>query len=235
MGANRSRDERAWPLERARPMELYLESRGRANGPEGDGRLVPDAPGHADEDHYRYDPRDPVPTLYRPSLFTIPADQRPLAPRRDILVYQTGPLEADTEITGNPEVELFAASSAPDTDFFARLIDVAPDGLARDVAMGMVRARYRDSLSRPELLAPGAITRFAIRMSPTSNLFRAGHRIRLDITSSDFPNYDRNHNTAADQNADPTLAVADQTVHHGGAYASKLILPRIPPDDTKGE
>jgi putative CocE/NonD family hydrolase len=130
-------------------------------------------------------------------------------------------------VTGNPEVELYAASSAPDTDFFARLIDVAPDGLARDVALGMIRARYRTSLEKPELLKPGQVYRFSIRMGPTSNLFLPGHRLRLDVTSSDFPNYDRNHNTAADQNADATLAVAEQSVWHGGPHSSKVILPRV--------
>jgi putative CocE/NonD family hydrolase len=231
MGANRWRDEREWPLRRARPMRLFLGGSGRANGPSADGRLVADAPARPAEDHFRCDPRDPVPSLHGQALFTMSTDQRPLASRADILVYQTEPLDADVEVTGNPEVELFAASSAPDTDFFARLIDVAPDGLARDVALGMVRARYRHSRSDPEPLTPGTITRFAIRLGATANLFRAGHCIRLDVTSSDFPNYDRNHNTAADPNADPTLRVADQTVYHGSGHASQLILPRIPPID----
>jgi putative CocE/NonD family hydrolase len=130
-------------------------------------------------------------------------------------------------VTGNPAVELFAASSAPDTDFFVRLIDVAPDGLARDVSLGVVRARYRESLAKPQLLKPGEVTKFTIRMNPTSNRFLPGHRLRLDVTSSDFPNYDRNHNTAADQNADPTLATAHQTIYHSPQSPSRLILPVI--------
>jgi putative CocE/NonD family hydrolase len=231
MGANRWRDEPAWPLRRARMMELFLDGDGRANTPSGDGRLVATAARAEAQDRYRYDPRDPVPSLHGAPLFTITTDQRPLATRPDILVYQGDPLEAEAEIIGHPEVELFVSSSAPDTDFFARLIDVAPDGLARDVAMGMVRTRHRESLSRPAWLDPGAVTRMVIRMGPTANLFLPGHRIRLDITSSDFPNYDRNHNTAADPNADPTLVVADQSVYHGGAHSSKLILPRILPTD----
>jgi len=131
------------------------------------------------------------------------------------------------EVTGYPEVVLCAASSAPDTDFFARLIDVAPDGANRDIASGMVRARYRDGLDKPKLLKSGEIVEYRIKLRPTANEFQPGHRIRLDITSSDFPNYDRNHNTAADQNADATLEVADQAVHHGGAHPSRLILPVI--------
>ena len=228
MGVNRWRDEAEWPLARAGPMELFLTSKDGANTPAGDGRLLPHSPTTAAADHYRYDARDPVPTLWGTNFFNIPSDQRPLAERRDILVYQTDPLDAPLEVTGYPEVVLHAASSAPDTDFFVRLIDVAPDGTTRDVAMGLVRARFRDSLERPKLLRPGETTRFNIRMRPTANEFQAGHRIRLDITSSDFPNYDRNHNTAADQNADATLAIAEQTIHHGGDKASKLILPVIP-------
>jgi uncharacterized protein len=227
MGANVWRDEAAWPPARAQPQVLFLDSGGKANTPAGDGRLVGRAPVAAAVDHYRYDPRDPVPTLWGSSSFTVPADQRPLAERRDILVYQTPPLESALEVTGDPEAVLYAASVAPDTDFFVRLIDVAPDGSSMDVASGMVRARYRDGLDKPALLKPGAVTEFRIRLRPTANEFRKGHRIRLDVTSSDFPNYDRNHNTAADQNADAQLEIAEQTVHHGGQHRSRLILPVI--------
>jgi putative CocE/NonD family hydrolase len=229
MGANGWRDEQAWPPGRAKSTVLFLANGGRANTPAGDGQLVAAYAKAARHDSYAFDPRDPVPSLYGKPMYTIPADQRPLASRPDILVYQTEPLAEAIEVTGNPQVELFAASSAPDTDFFVRLIDVAPDGLARDVSMGMVRARYRQSLDRPVLLVPGEVTKFTIRMNPTSNRFLPGHRLRLDVTSSDFPNYDRNHNTAADQNADAELAVARQTIHHGGRYASRLILPTVAP------
>ena len=109
-----------------------------------------------------------------------------------------------------------------------RLIDVAPDGLARDVSMGLVRARYREGLDKPKLLVPGEVVKYRIRMTPTSNAFLPGHRIRLDVTSSDFPNYDRNHNTAADQNADATLKTAEQAVHFGGAGATRILLPWVP-------
>lgn len=227
MGANVWRDEAAWPPARGQAHVLFLDSGGKANTPAGDGRLVSRVPAAA-ADHYRYDPRDPVPTLWGASSFTTPADQRPLAERRDILVYQTPPLESALEVIGDPEAVLYAASAARDTDFFVRLIDVAPDGTSVDVASGMVRARYRDGLDKPALLTPGAVTEFRIRLRPTANEFRAGHRIRLDVTSSDFPNYDRNHNTAADQNADARLEIAGQTVHHGGQHRSRLILPAIP-------
>lgn len=228
MGANRWRNEMEWPLKREERQILYLDSGGRANTPAGDGRLSSAAPEAAGTDRYRYDPRIPVPTLWTERHFTIPADQRPLAGRDDILVYQTEPLKEALEVTGYPEATLYVSASVPDTDFFARLIDVAPDGLARDVAMGMVRARYRQGLDRPVLLKPGELTEIRIRLRPTANEFQPGHRIRLDITSSDFPNYDRNHNTAADQNSDAELAVADLSIHHGGKHRSSLNLPVIP-------
>lgn len=226
MGANQWRDEPEWPPGRARAHTLYLHSGGNANTPAGDGKLAgePVPEGH---DAYRYDPKDPVPTLWSPAMFTLPADQAPLEKRQDILVYQTEPLGAALEVTGYPEVVLHAASSAPDTDFFARLIDVAPDGTNRDIASGMVRARFRDGLAIQKLLSPGQVAEYHIKLRPTSNEFQPGHRIRLDITSSDFPNYDRNHNTAADPNADASLEIARQTIHHGGATASRLILPVI--------
>ncbi|MHC4993828.1 MAG: CocE/NonD family hydrolase, partial [Planctomycetota bacterium] len=111
---------------------------------------------------------------------------------------------------------------------FVRLVDVAPDGMARDVSLGVVRARYRNGLDKPSLIDPGAVVRYTIEMNPTCNAFLPGHRLRLDVTSSDFPNYDRNHNTGADQNADAELRTAEQAVYHGGVRASRIILPWIP-------
>jgi putative CocE/NonD family hydrolase len=228
MGDNRWRDEQHWPLERAKKKSLFITSGGSANTPAGNGKLIWKQPESSGVDQFTFDPTDPVPSLHGPALYVIPTDQRPLADRHDILVYQTEPLNERIEVTGNPLVELYASSSTPDTDFFARLIDVAPDGMARDVALGMVRARYRDGLEQPSLIQPDKIVKYTIQMDPTSNAFLPGHRIRVDITSSDFPNYDRNHNTAADQNADAELKTAKQTVHHGGAHATRIILPWIP-------
>jgi putative CocE/NonD family hydrolase len=233
MGDNTWRDEQVWPLSRAQDKVLYLTSDGSANTPAGDGELMTEKPSAASTDQFTYDPANPVPSLHGKAMFTIPTDQRALADRQDILVYQSEPLTERCEVTGNPVVELVAASSAPDTDFFVRLVDVAPDGLARDVSLGMVRARYRQGLERPKLLKPGEVMKYTIRMNPTSNAFLPGHRIRLDITSSDFPNYDRNHNTAADPNADATLATAVQTVYGGGERATRLLLPQIANPSTK--
>lgn len=228
MGVGEWRDFHEWPPQTASPREWFLTSGGKANTPAGDGRLTREAPLRAGHDSYDYDPRDPVPTLWTSRLFTVPADQQPLAARRDVLVYQTEPLAEPVETIGYPEVVLAASSSRPDTDFFARLIDVAPDGRAIDVASGMIRARYRESLEKPLLLEPGEVTEFRIRLRPTAHRFLAGHRLRIDITSSDFPNYDRNHNTAADQNADPQLVTARQAVYHGSPHNSRLILPAVP-------
>jgi putative CocE/NonD family hydrolase len=227
MGANHWRDESEWPPKRAEKKTFFLTSGGHANTPAGDGKLVTSMPQQSQTDRYDYDPRDPVPTLGKGS-FTVPADQKPLANRKDILVYQTEPLPAAIEVTGYPELIAYASSSAPDTDFFARLIDVWPDGKTLDVASGMVRARYRDALDTPKLLEPNQITKFTIQFRPTSNEFKAGHRIRLDLTSSDFPNYERNTNTAGGANIDAMLTVAHQTIYHGESNASQLILPVIP-------
>jgi len=228
MGANEWRKEQGWPLAREERRSFFLNSSGSANTPAGDGRLLAAPSATPDSDSYVYDPANPAPTLWDARQFTVPADQAPLAERRDILVYQTAPLKEPIEVTGYPSVTIYASSSAPDTDFFARLIDVSPDGVARDIAMGMVRASRRHGLDRKDLLKPGQITEFQIQLNPTSNLFKPGHRIRLDITSSDFPNFDRHHNTSANQNTDARLVAAKQTVHHGLVHASKLDLPVIP-------
>ena len=230
MGDNAWRDEPQWPPERAREKVLYLTANGSANTPAGGGVLQAEPPPDAGSDRYRYDPRDPVLALFGPELIQIPCDQRPHAQRQDILTFQSEALSERVEVTGNPVVTLFAASSAPDTDFFARLIDVAPDGLARDVATGMVRARYRHGVERPEPITPGEVVEYTIRLGGTSNAFLPGHRIRLDITSSHFPAYDRNHNTAADQNADASLVTAEQTIYHGGDHRTRISLPWIPND-----
>lgn len=228
MGENRWRSEENFPLERGHDLTLYLTSGGGANTPLGDGRLIAEAPSNQCHDEYVYDPRDPVMSLYGENSFTMPADQRVLAHRRDILVYPTEPLTKDLEVTGYPSMVLYASSFAPDTDFFVRLIDVYPDGEARDLCMGVVRARYRESLEKPVLLKPDEVTEFNIRLGPTSNRFKTGDCIRLDITSSDFPNYDRNHSTGGEDYAETALVVAHQRIYHGGTYLSRMQLPWIP-------
>ncbi|MHA1331560.1 MAG: CocE/NonD family hydrolase, partial [Candidatus Hodarchaeales archaeon] len=166
----------------------------------------------------------PVPTLWTRELFTVPSDRRSLEYRQDILYYRTPPLEQDVEVVGYPEVVLYASSSAPDTDFFARLVDEHPKGPALEVCYGMVRARHRNSLDREELLTPGEITMFRIKLGPTACRFLKGHRIRLEITSSDFPNHDRNHNTGRNDLTDTKLVAAQQKIFHSTNYLSRLIL-----------
>ena len=228
MGANTWRGENEWPLARTQYTDFYFHSGGEANTPFGDGVLSREAPTDEPPDEYTYDPRDPVMTLYTGPGQQEPHDQRALQHRRDILSYATPPLETPLEVTGPITVNLWAASSARDTDFVVKLIDVWPDGFAQELCHGIVRARYRDSYTEPTLIEPDAVYQYSIQVNPTSNLFRAGHRIRLDISSSDFPNFDRNHNTGLDEYADGTLLSAQQTIFHDHGRPSHVTLPVIP-------
>ena len=225
MGSEKWRSADRWPPPDLSEQIYYLSSDGDADLPGGSGRLVNELPGEEIAARYIYDPRDPVATLWGPKFFTVPSDRRQLEYRRDILYYQTSPLEREVEVVGYPEVILYASSSAPDTDFFARLVDEQPDGPALDICYGMVRARHRHSLEREDFLTPGETTEFHILLGPTACTFARGHRIRLEVTSSDFPNHDRNHNTGRDDLSDCELVAADQTVRHGRIYPSRLILP----------
>ena len=226
MGSRRWKHTDTWPPENMAPQVLYLSNGGvDASSPDGAGLLQQACPGEEPADTYAYDPNDPVPTLWSRALFSEPPDRRRLEYRHDILYYRTPPLTRAIEIVGYPEVALYAASSAPDTDFFARLVDEAPGGPALEVAYGMVRARHRHSLEREDLLTPGEITEFRIKMGATACRFLAGHRVRIEITSSDFPNHDRNHNTGRNDLADTILEIAAQHVHHSSQFPSRLILP----------
>ena len=171
-----------------------------------------------------------MPTLWTKELFTGPSDRRLLEDRDDILCYRSEPLAEAVEIAGYPEAVLFVSSSAPDTDFFARLIDEHPptngdQGPALEICYGMVRARHRNGLGTEELLELGAVVELRIQLGPTACLFEPGHRIRLEITSSDFPNHDRNHNTGRNDLADTELVRATNAVHHSVANPSRLVLP----------
>jgi putative CocE/NonD family hydrolase len=234
MGENVWRTEQEWPLRRAEPTPFYLHSGGGANGAGGDGTLDTRAPADEAADRYTYDPHDPVPTLggalllhvsYRPG----PIDQTPIEARRDVLVYTTAPLPQDVEVTGPIIVTLWAASSAPDTDFVARLVDVHPDGRAMNLTDGIIRAHARAGRGAPEApIEPGRAYEYRIDLWATSNLFRAGHRIRLDVTSSSFPRWDRNPNTGAPLGEGTELATATQTILHDAAHPSHVVLPVVP-------
>ena len=228
MGENRWRFENEWPLARTRYTEFFLHSGGNANTVSGDGTISASPPQKERPDEYDYDPRDPVMSLMGISAQAAPRDQRPLDGRMDVLVYQTVQLQENIEVTGPVTLKLWAASSALDTDFCVKLIDVHPSGLAVNLSYGITRARYRDGYDNPSLLEPGKPYEYTIQINPTSILFTRGHRIRIDVSSSDFPNFDRNHNTGADYWSDAELRSAHQTVFHDSKYPSRLLLPVIP-------
>ena len=225
MGSGQWRESATWPPAADRLDVLYLQSEGAANPIAAAGALSAAPPAEDQPDRYVYDPRDPVRTLWTADLFTVASDRRQLEHRPDILYYVSEPLTEGVTVVGEPEVVLHASSSAPDTDFFARLVDDDPDGLALEVCYGFVRARHRHGLDREELLVPGEVSEFHIRLGPTAVTFQAGHRVRLEITSSDFPNHDRNHNTGGDDLSETELVPARQAVHHAREHPSRLVLP----------
>src|SRR5579872_5358461 len=235
MGANVWRDEQEWPLARAVDTHFYLHSDGQANTLQGNGGLSTEAPGDEPFDQYNYDPANPVIThggalLMSPEYRPGPFDQTPVEMREDVLVYSTPALEQDVEVTGPIIVHLWAASSAPDTDFVARLVDVHPNGYAQNLTDGIIRARYRNFAQgeAPSLIEPGTAYEYVIDLWATSNVFKAGHHIRLDVTSSNFPRWDRNPNTGHDFGADAELAVAHQSILHDRQHLSYIVLPIVP-------
>jgi hypothetical protein len=228
MGANVWRDEQEWPLARAAATSFYLHSGGSANTAGGDGRLSETPPAQESPDRFTYDPTNPVPTGPRGGYSKIPSDQREVERRSDVLVYTTDPLTAAIEVTGPLEVRLWAASSATDTDFTAKLVDLFPDGTARMLNDGILRARYRHGKTAPAMLTPDRPEEFVIDVGATSNLFAAGHRIRVEISSSNFPRFDRNPNTGATFGDSGTMQRADQMVLHDDRHPSRIILPVVP-------
>lgn len=233
MGENKWRDEREWPLARTRYTPWYLHSGGEANSMGGNGRLSPAAPGAEPADHYLYDPTDPVPTVGGNTLLhgkwpAGPRDQNELEWRQDVLVYTSENLEQDLEVTGPVSVTLWVGSDAPDTDFVARLVDVWPDGTAINLCDGIVCTRHRSGLDRAEWMEPGQAYEIKVDLWATSNLFKAGHRLRLDVTSSSFPRWHRNANTTEDPTRAVDLRPAQQTVFHDGEHPSHVLLPIIP-------
>lgn len=221
MGANTWRDEQEWPLSRAVSTAFYLRS---------SGQLSTDAP-LSDEspDCYVYDPADPVPTrggatLLSPEFPAGPMDQRELEARPDVLSFTSPVLTSDVEVTGPVTVSLWACTTAPDTDFVARLVDVYPDGRAMSLTDGIVRGSY----AVDGLLEPNKPYEFVVDLWATSNVFKAGHRIRVDVTSSSFPRWDRNPNTGRALGSDAELRTAQQTILHDATHASRILLPIVP-------
>jgi len=238
MGVNQWRQERAWPPDDARPMNLYLTSAGHANTLDGDGGLESrpagsrGAPGGIDQ--FVYDPQDPVPTrggavCCNPRVFPWgPMDQRPVELRADVLVYTTRPLTEDVEAIGPVQVILYAATSAGDTDFSAKLVDVFPNGYARNLTDGILRLRYRNSLEKAEPAREGEVYALTVDAGVTGNVFLKGHRIRVEISSSNFPRFDRNPNTGGAVAGETRLAKATQTIYHDRDHPSRLVLMAMP-------
>jgi putative CocE/NonD family hydrolase len=234
----RWRMENHWPLDGTKSTDYYLSS------PDGSrfGALSLQPPAKEQPTRYRYDPNDPAPTLgANGSHFPIahllvvgPTDQRPNESRQDVLVYSTPRLKEDIEVVGPVEGRLFAASSARDTDFIIKLIDVYPDGRALNVTEGIVRARFRDSIwGTPSLIEPGKIYAYNVELLPIAIIFRKGHRIRIHISSSSWPLWDRNQNTGHPIGMDTEMIVAHQTLHHDADYPSRIILPIVSDGDVK--
>ena len=237
MGENAWRYENEWPLARTKYTKYYLHSGGKANSVSGDGVLSTAGPSGAAEDRFTYDPQDPVPTLGGNLLDCLrcntvkwgPVNQARAEARNDVLVFSTPVLTEALEVTGPLKVKLFASSSARDTDWTAKLVDVEPDGYARNVQSGVIRARYRGGPEAPvSLLTPGKVYEYDIDLWATSNVFLPGHRIRVEISSSNFPWLDRNLNTGEDPITGVRMEKARQTVYHSRKYGSYILLPIIP-------
>lgn len=228
MGIDRWRSEHEWPLRRAVVTPHYLHAEGALDREEP---VAGEAAGHFD-----YDPANPVPPVGGALLMTAdfpagPRDQRRIEARDDVLVYTSAVLEQDVEVTGPVTANIWLSTSAPDTDVVVRLCDVLPDGTSYNLTDGILRGRYRDADrgEPPSLLTPGEAVEFRVDLWSTSNVFLKGHRIRVHVTSSSFPRWDRNPNTGHEPFADAELAIAHQTVLHDQAHPSRILLPVVPP------
>ena len=232
LGANVWRDEKQWPPADANPRTFYLHSAGKAQTLDGDGTLDSHAPTEAEPaDSFVFDPRKPVPTkggAHGVPAACGPADQREVEARPDVLVYSSAPLTEPLLVMGPVTARVFASSTARDTDFTAKLVDVFPDGQALIVCEGVLRARYRNGLDKPELLEPGKIYPFDIHVGNTAVQFQPGHRLRLEISSSNFPRYDPNPNTGTDIATERNPVSATQTIFHTHELPSALMLPVVP-------
>jgi uncharacterized protein len=223
MGENKWRFENEWPLARTTYLNYYFHSSGNANSISGEGMLDTRPPSAENGDKYIYDPSDPVRTLGGMG----PYDQQQLEKRSDVVVYTTPPLREDIEVTGPVNAIVYASSSARNTDFTAKLVDVYPDGRAIRICEGIIRADHRNQSEKPSLIEPGRIYPFKIDLWATSNLFKKGHQIRIEISSSNFPRFDRNLNTGNYFATDTTILKAEQHIYHSTEYPSHIVLPVI--------
>ena len=231
MGENVWRGEHEWPLKRTKYTPYYLHSDGDAKDPNGSGLLRLGKSDSSKVDSFVYDPNDPAPTMGGNNLGGAPIgpfDQSEVEKRDDILVFTSEPLKQPVEVTGPVKMLLYAATTAKDTDFTAKLVDVHPDGKAYNLCDGIIRARWRNSRTKAELVEPGKIIKYEIDLWVTSNLFKAGHKIRVEISSSNFPRFDRNPNSGGPFGADTEVFKATQKIHHDAEHASHILLPIIP-------
>jgi len=234
MGENKYHRESDWPPPEGKLTRYFLHSSGSANSLRGDGNLSTTSPKKEAADKFTYDPANPVTTIggslccdaehYEPG----PRDQRSAENRNDVLVYSTKPMTEDVEVTGPITLELWAKSSAVDTDFTAKLADVSADGFATNLADGILRMRYRDSQEKPTLMNPEQIYKVSVDLSATSNVFKKGHVLRLDVSSSNFPRYDRNLNTGTVQSTSRDFVSATNTILHDTEHPSALLLTIMP-------
>jgi putative CocE/NonD family hydrolase len=228
MGENRWRDEKQWPLERTSFTAFYLHSAGSANTADGDGTLTTEAPGPEAPDRYRYDPDNPVPTAGGRYVGGGVDNQAKNQARQDVLVYTAMPQDSPVEITGPVDACLHVSTDGTDTDFVAVLCDVHPDGFVQNLAEGIVRGRFRDSFDDPQPMRPNMVYELRVPLGNVSHVVAVGHRLRLHVTSSNFPRWDRNTNTGDPINKATRIRVAEQTLLHDNQRPSRLILPVVP-------
>jgi putative CocE/NonD family hydrolase len=236
MGINKWRSEDDWPLPNTSYIPYYLHSAVSANSSSGDGTLNTTVPTLAAADKFTYDPANPVPTRGGNLCCSREGDQAPsgafdqseIEKRSDVLIYTTQPFDKDFEVTGPLRAEIYVSSSAEDTDVTAKLVDVWPNGFAQNLADGIQRLRYRSSSTQTELMQAGTIYKIAVDMGATSNVFRQGHRLRLELSSSNFPHFDRNLNTSECPEKGGSFIKAENKIYHDRAHPSAIILPVIP-------
>jgi len=230
MGENVWRNENEWPIARTQWTKYFIHSKGRANTLSGDGTLSTSEPANESTDSYKYDPAKPVPFITDASFAQIggPDDYREVEQREDVLVYTSEPLIEDLEVCGPIKAKIFAASSARDTDFMAKLIDVWPNGFAQRLTDGMVRARFREGMDKPSLIEAGRVYGYDLDLWNTCQLYKKEHRIRLEISSSAFPKYDRNLNTGEQLGKSAVIQIAEQKIYHDREHPSYVLLPIVP-------
>jgi len=232
MGINKWRGESDWPIPGTQYRELYLNSNRSANSVRGNGKLTFSKPGSSASDTFNYDPLIPVPTTGGNNCCGTPTmagpyDQSPIERREDVLVYTSEYLGDTITIAGPVHMKLHASTDGPDTDWMIKLVDVYPNGYAMPVSEGILRARFRNGLDKMKLLTPNETYEYDIEMTGTANAFLPGHRLRVDITSSNFPQFDRNPNTGDPLGSSARTRVAKQTIYHGGATMSHILIPVV--------